>query len=183
MNPCPCGHAGDGTRRCRCSASAIARYRARLSGPLLDRLDLHVRVGRTDGTTLFNARHVGDSSAVVRLRVARARRRQLERQGTLNSALSASQLERYAPPDPESCELLQFTAHRFNLSARAYGRILRVARTIADLAVADSITVHHVSEALLFRQLDEVGLETYHHVVSHGLAREEGDEHPGAGFH
>jgi len=104
---------------------------------------------------------------VVRLRVARARTRQLERQGTLNSALTSSDLERYAHPDRESCDLLSFTAHRFNLSARAYGRILRVARTIADLACADSMTVHHVSEALLFRALDDEGLDTRPAAVSY----------------
>ena len=160
MNPCPCGYAGDGTRRCRCSSHAIERYSGRLSGPLLDRLDLHVRVKPTEVSALLDARHVSDSSAVVRLRVVRARGRQLERQGTLNSALSPGELERYALPDRETCDLLQFAAARFNLSARAYGRILRVARTIADLAGTEAITVHHVSEALLFRQLDEEARDT-----------------------
>jgi magnesium chelatase family protein len=166
MNPCPCGYAGDGTRRCRCSSQAIERYRGRLSGPLLDRLDLHVRVKPADVATLLDTRQVSDSSAVVRLRVARARARQLERQGRLNSALSAGELERYALPDRETCDLLQFAAARFNLSARAYGRILRVARTLADLAGADAVDVHHVSEALLFRQLDGEGLDTPVHAIS-----------------
>jgi magnesium chelatase family protein len=180
MNPCPCGHAGDGTRRCRCSAPTIARYRARLSGPLLDRLDLHVRVKPTEVTALLDFRHIGDSSAIVRLRVARARDRQLERQGVLNSALTAGELERYALPDRETCHLLQFTARRFHLSARAYGRILRVARTIADLAGAKDITVHHVSEALLFRQLDGEGLDTIERQAPY--ARSD-DDRPGTGVH
>lgn len=172
MNPCPCGHCGDGTRRCRCSSLAIERYRARLSGPLLDRLDLHVRVKPTEVSMLLDSRHVGDSSAVVRLRVARARARQVERQGVLNSALSPSDLERHAAPDRETCDLLQFAAAKLNLSARAYGRILRVARTIADLAGADAVTVHHVSEALLFRQLDAEGLDTLIHSVPYARSHE-----------
>jgi magnesium chelatase family protein len=127
MNPRPCGYAADGTRRCRCTPLAIAGHRARLSGPLLDRLDLHVRVKPTEVTALFDSRHVTDSSALVRLRVARARTLQLERQGVLNSALAPGDLERYALPDRETCDVLQFTARRFNTSARAYGRILRSA--------------------------------------------------------
>ncbi len=161
MNPCPCGYAGAGTRRCRCGETAIARYRGRLSGPLLDRLDLHVRIKPTEVATLLEARPVADSSALVRPRVSRARALQLDRQGVLNSALPVSDLERHASPDRETRDLLEFAAARFNLSARACGRILRVARTIADLASADAITVHHVSEALLFRQLDGEGLDAY----------------------
>jgi magnesium chelatase family protein len=149
---CPCGYAGDGTRRCRSGSVAIARYRARLSGPLLDRLDLHVRVKSTEVATLLEARPVADSSTLVRLRVGHARALQLDRQGVLNSVLPPAELERHASPDRETRDLLQFAAERFNLSARACGRILRVARTIADLDSADAINVHHVSEALLFRQ-------------------------------
>jgi magnesium chelatase family protein len=154
MNPCPCGYFGDGTGRCRCNRLAVERYRARLSGPLLDRLDLHVRVAPIEVSTLFEARDVNDSSAVVRLRVARARTLQLNRQGALNSALADAELERHAAPDRDSRDLLEFTARRFHLSARAIGRILRVARTLADLAGSSAMTVQHVSEALLFRQLD-----------------------------
>jgi len=151
----------DGTRRCRCGQVAIARYRARLSGPLLDRLDLHVRVRSTEVATLLEARPVADSSTLVRLRVGSARALQLERQGVLNSALPVSELERHVSPDRETRDLLQFAAERFNLSARGCGRILRVARTIADLGSSDAITVYHVSEALLFRQLDGEGLDAY----------------------
>jgi magnesium chelatase family protein len=123
---------------------------------------------------------VSDSSAVVRLRVARARALQTERQGTLNSALPAGDLERYAHPDTQSCDLLHFTAHRFNLSARAYGRILRVARTIADLANAKDVTVHHVSESLLFRQLDGEGLDTRAGPIPYASPPE---ARPGTGIH
>jgi magnesium chelatase family protein len=190
MNPCPCGYAGDGTRRCRCGELAIARYRARLSGPLLDRLDLHVRIKPTDATTLLQARPVGDSSALafprvsessaVRPRVARARALQLDRQGVVNSALPVNELERHASPDRETRDLLQFTAARFQLSARALGRILRVARTIADLDTGDALTVQHVSEALLFRQLDGEGLDAY---ASATRQRRAPETHPGPGIH
>ncbi len=176
MNPCPCGHAGDGTRRCQCSATAIQRYRAQLSGPMLDRLDLHVRIKSTEVTTLLDTRQVSDSSAVVRLRVARARARQLDRQGTLNSVLAPGVLDRIASPDRETRDLLEFTAERFKLSARALVRILRVSRTIADLAGEPAMTVHHVSEALLFRQLDVERPEVAVHALPHSPAR---DAEPG----
>jgi magnesium chelatase family protein len=147
---------------------------------LLDRLDLHARVKPTGVATLLDSRHVSDSSAVVRLRAARARTRALERQGVLNSALPPSGLEHYVAPDRETCDLLQFAAAKLNFSARAYGRILRVARTIADLAGADALTVHHVSEALLFRQLDAEGLDTLPHALAYPSER---DSHPAAGVH
>src|SRR6266853_158878 len=180
MNPCPCGYAGDGTRRCRCGSVAIARYRARLSGPLLDRLDLHVRVRSTEVATLLETRPVADSSTLVRLRVSCARTLQLERQGMLNSAFPVTELERHASPDRETRDLLQFAAERFNLSTRACGRILRVARTIADLGSADAMTVQHVSEALLFRQLDAEGLDAYAGATPRLRSHE---ERPGSGIH
>jgi magnesium chelatase family protein len=180
MNPCPCGYAGDGTRRCRCGQVAIQHYRARLSGPLLDRLDLHVRVKSTEVATLLEPRLASDSSTLVRLRVSRTRALQLERQGVLNSALPVSELERHAAPDRETRELLQFAAERFNLSARACGRILRVARTIADLDTADAMTVHHVSEALLCRQLDGEGMDAYSNAAP---KRHSPEARPGSGIH
>jgi magnesium chelatase family protein len=159
---------------------AIERYRARLSGPLLDRLDLHVRIKSTEVATLLEPRPVSDSSTLVRMRVSRARALQLERQGVLNSALPVSELERYASPDRETRDLLQFAAERFNLSPRACGRILRVARTIADLDTVDAMTVQHVSEALLFRQLDGEGLDAY---TSASPKRRSPEERPGSGIH
>ena len=159
---------------------AIARYRARLSGSLLDRLDLHVRVISTEVATLPEARPVADSSTLVRLRVGHARALQLERQGVLNSALPPADLQRHASPDRETRDLLQFAAERFNLSARTCGRILRVARTIADLGSTDAITVQHVSEALLFRQLDGEGLDAYAAATPRLRSKE---AHPGSGIH
>ena len=116
----------------------------------------------------------------MRVWVARARARQVERQGVLNSALSPSDLERHAAPDRETGDLLQFAAAKLNLSARAYGRILRVARTIADLAAADVVTMHHVSEALLFRQLNSEGLDTLPGVIPYAAA---GRSHSAPGVH
>ena len=146
-----------GRRPGRCSRPAIERYRGRLSGPLLDRLDLHVHVQPTDISTLLDAHHVRESSAIARLRVTSARARQIERQGALNSAMPPADLERFAPADPEIRELLELTAARSSLSSRACGRILRVARTIADLAGIERVTAREVSEALSFRQLDVGG--------------------------
>jgi magnesium chelatase family protein len=187
MNPCPCGYADDGTHRCRCGRLAIDRYRARLSGPLLDRLDLHVRVQPTDVSTLLDVHHVRDSSAIVRLRVISARARQLQRQGALNSAVPASDLDRFASPDHETRQLLESAAASCSLSARACGRILRVARTIADLAGVDAMTVHHVSQALAFRQLGGEAPGTTHS-DTHARPRAS-DAHltepnrPGSGIH
>jgi magnesium chelatase family protein len=180
MNPCPCGYAGDGARRCRCGQVAIQRYRARLSGPLLDRLDLHVRIKSTEVATLLEPRPVSDSSTLVRMRVSAARALQLERQGVLNSALPPGDLERHALPDRETRNLLQCAASRFNLSARACGRIRRVARTIADLEAVEAMTVHHVSEALLFRQLDGEGLDASSPATRYVSAPE---ARPGSGIH
>jgi magnesium chelatase family protein len=143
---------------------SIERYRARLSGPMLDRLDLHVRIKSTEVSTLLDPRPVADSSGILRLRVGRARAKQLDCQGPLNSALAPADLERLAAPDRETRDLLEFAASRFNVSARACGRILRVGRTIANLAGADVVIVHHVSEALLFWQLDEEGRDAGAHV-------------------
>jgi magnesium chelatase family protein len=180
MNPCPCGYSGDGTGRCRCPRLTVERYGARLSGPLLDRLDLQVRIAPIEVRALFEARDLKDSSAVVRLRVARARERQLDRQGALNSALPDGALERHAAPDRDSRDLLEFTARRFHLSARAIGRILRVARTLADLVASNAMTVHHVSEALLFRSLDRHGLDTPARPGAYERAR---TPHPSSGVH
>ncbi len=164
MNPCPCGYSDDGTRRCRCTPAQVKWYRTRLSGPLLDRLDLQLRIKPIGISTLHTSTPGAESttepesSATVAARVARARRIQLERQGALNSALQGVVLRKHFRPDRETDDLLQFTAERFNLSAHAHDRILRVARTIADLDAAPRILVTHTSEALLFRQLDLEGV-------------------------
>lgn len=151
MNPCPCGYAGDPSGRCRCSAEAIARYRARLSGPLLDRIDLHVEVPRLPQHELLSAGGDDEASATVRDRVAGARAVQEQRSGTCNARLVLPDLKRIALLADEERHLLEQAAERLDLSARACHRIMKVARTIADLAGADRITVTHLAEAISYR--------------------------------
>lgn len=155
MNPCPCGYLGDGSGRCRCTLEQIARYRGRLSGPLLDRIDMHVEVPRIDAACLGAPRPKDEeTSAQVRGRVHAARERQLTRADKLNSALTPKEIDRDCPLDPGGRQLLQQVLTRLALSARAYHRILKVARTIADLAECDAIALTHLSEAVNYRRLD-----------------------------
>jgi len=153
MNPCPCGYLGDTQGRCRCTAEQVQRYRGRLSGPLIDRLDLHVEVPRVP-TQMLAAKMQAESSAVVGVRVARAREQQITRQGTLNARLNNKAVERFCTTTREAIELLNRATTTLGLSARAYHRILKVARTIADLAQAGPIEARHVGEALALRVLD-----------------------------
>lgn len=153
MNPCPCGYAGDPSARCRCTPDAIARYRSRLSGPLLDRIDLKLDVPRLPHTDLREA-NGGEASALVRQRVVAARARQLARAGRPNAWLANRELERDCVLQPRDQALLDRAVDRLGLSARAYHRILRVARTIADLADSDRIESPHVSEAVQYRRFD-----------------------------
>jgi magnesium chelatase family protein len=153
MNPCPCGHAGDASGRCRCTPDAIVRYRARVSGPLLDRIDLKLEMPRVAQAELRGIES-GEISAVVRARVAIARGRQLARAGKVNSALSNREAERDCALDARSQALLDRAIERLGLSARAYHRILRVARTIADLAGRARIDAADLSESIQYRRLD-----------------------------
>jgi magnesium chelatase family protein len=154
MNPCPCGYLGDEQGRCRCTAEQVQRYRARLSGPLIDRLDLHVEVPRVPMEVLAVASTTAEASAVVAARVLRAREQQIARQGTLNSRLDNKAVERFCGATREAITLLNRATEMLGLSARAYHRILKVARTIADLAQAETIDVRQVGEALALRVLD-----------------------------
>jgi magnesium chelatase family protein len=152
-NPCPCGWAGDNRRSCRCSQAAVDTYQRRLSGPLLDRIDLKVTVRRVPTGLLANE-PLGESSAPVRERVIAARRRQLDRQGCLNAMLKPVRLRSQAQLDPASRRALERWAEQQGLSARGFHRAWRVARTAADLDGADQIGEQHVLEALGYRLQD-----------------------------
>ena len=155
MNPCPCGYLGDGTDRCHCSSEQIVRYRGRISGPLLDRIDMHVEVPRQSTPLLAqNKRKAEESSHVVLTRVLEARTRQQLRQGKTNQALVGSEVELYATPDAAGVAVLQQAMERLGLSMRAYHRVLKVARTIADLQGVEGIESRHVGEAIALRRLD-----------------------------
>lgn len=151
MNPCPCGRRGERDADCRCDDAAVERYRARVSGPLLDRIDLHVNVTRVPYGELSGATQ-GEPSAAIRARVVAARERQLARNRTLNAHLRGSDLRTHAAVDAAGSELLESVMQRERLSARNHDRIIRVARTIADLAGADHITRDHLAEALMYRR-------------------------------
>ncbi|VVD71712.1 Competence protein ComM [Pandoraea anhela] len=151
MNPCPCGDLGHPSRNCRCTSEAVARYRNRLSGPLLDRIDLHVEVPALSADT-FAAPATGERSEAVAERVRRAQERQVSRQGQLNCGLSNRALEAQCALAPAAQEVLHHAVTQHHWSARTYHRVLRVARTIADLAGHDAIDAHHVAEAVQYRE-------------------------------
>ena len=158
MNPCPCGHFGSTIRECTCRSEHVAKYMSRVSGPLLDRIDLHVDVPSVAVHDISSA-PVGEPSANVRERVVRARRRQLERfaqrSGVYKNAdMNAQDVEHHVHAEPLAMELLRRSMQKLSLSARAYGRILKVARTIADLDDSDVVTAVHMAEAVNYRTLD-----------------------------
>jgi magnesium chelatase family protein len=153
MNPCPCGYAGDAVRTCKCTSQQIARYAARLSGPLRDRLDLTVPVAAMPACEL-SAAAGGETSAAIRDRVVAARNRQLARGGGLNATLHGRQLRAATQLDADARQLLDRALEKLALSARGYDRILRVARTIADLDGAERISAEYLGEALQFRGSD-----------------------------
>jgi len=159
MNPCPCGYLGDsGGRVCRCTQEQVARYRNRISGPLLDRIDMHVEVPRLPPAQMLpGSAGGGGESAQVRARVERARRVQLARGGCPNSLLLGARLDQVCALEPEPLRLLQRAIEQLGLSARAYHRVLRLARTIADLEPAERIGAPHIAEAVGYRRLDRRG--------------------------
>ena len=157
MNPCPCGYLGHPTGKCRCSPDHIARYRGRISGPLLDRIDLQIEVPSLPVDALPPRRgQAAEPSAAVRARVAAAATLQRVRQGKLNAQLQPKEIERLCRPDAQGEALLKNAFARLSLSARAYHRILKVARTIADLAAAEELAASHVAEAIGYRRLDRM---------------------------
>ncbi|HEY0200565.1 MAG TPA: YifB family Mg chelatase-like AAA ATPase [Burkholderiaceae bacterium] len=152
MNPCPCGFLGSTQRACRCTPDQVARYQGKLSGPLLDRIDLHVEVPALPPQQLLEA-PPGDATAVVRARVVAARERALVRQGVPNQALQGRALDAHLALDEAAAQFLQAAAARLGWSARGTHRALKVARTIADLAGSASTQVSHVAEALQYRRV------------------------------
>ena len=157
MNPCPCGYYGHPTRRCTCSPQAVRRYLSKVSGPLLDRIDLHIEVPPVEYDQLA-AKAKGESSAAIRQRVNAARAVQRARfagTGVLSNArIPTSRLKDYCPLTPAANALLKGAFERMGLSARAYDRLLKVARTIADLAGSEVIDTPHIAEAIQYRSLD-----------------------------
>jgi len=155
MNPCPCGYLGDGTDRCHCSADQVHRYRTRISGPLLDRIDMHVEVPPVErGLLRERNRPGGETSAEVRARVEQARQRQLARSGKPNAWLSTREVEKYCELNEHNTRLLETATERLGLSARAWHRVLKVARTIADLVGVHEIQAAHLTEAITYRGMD-----------------------------
>jgi len=157
LNPCPCGYLGDTRHQCRCTPTQVQRYRGRVSGPLLDRIDLHVEAPALSISELRAAQD-GETSATIRARVVTARSRQQHRfegtPATVNARMAHAQIRRHCALTSELGDLLQGAMERLSLSARAYDRVLKVARTIADLAGAEDIAAPHLLEAIQYRSLD-----------------------------
>ena len=158
MNPCPCGYFGDPTHHCVCTPEQIQKYMNRISGPLLDRMDLHIEVPVVPFNQLSQMQP-GESSAAIRSRVIAARKRQEERYKDFkgiysNAQMTERMIHQFAEPDEQSLDMLRMAMERLHLSARAYNRILKVARTIADLEGTERVLSHHIAEAIGYRNLD-----------------------------
>jgi magnesium chelatase family protein len=157
MNPCPCGYLGQRTRPCRCTPQQIRQYQGRISGPLLDRIDIHIEVPPVPYRDL-TAREAGESSAAIKARIEEARRIQKERfngdQTRFNASMSEAQVRSFCALDADSRQLIEMAVDRLGMSARAHTRILKVARTIADLEGNPAIGSSHVAEAIQYRSLD-----------------------------
>ncbi len=153
MNPCPCGYLGHFNGKCRCTPDQVARYRNRISGPLLDRIDIQIEVPSVPQDDLLKQSAEEDSDH-IRQRVEAARARQMERQGKPNALLAVTEIDQHCQPDAQGEALLRQALTRLNLSARAYHRVLKVARTIADLAGSARILPVHIAEAVQYRRMD-----------------------------
>jgi magnesium chelatase family protein len=157
LNPCPCGFFGDPVKICTCSSSQIVNYRSKISGPLLDRIDIHIEVPRINCREVMEKNSI-ENSFTIRQRVERARIIQRERFGGniifCNAQMSKKQIEKYCKISDNGKNLLYKAIDKLNLSARAYDRILKVARTIADLEQSEKIEISHLSEAIQYRSLD-----------------------------
>jgi magnesium chelatase family protein len=154
MIPCPCGYLGHYNGKCRCTPDQVSRYRGKISGPLLDRIDIQIEVPAVPQEELLKQSD-GENSAAIQVRVETARQRQLARQGKPNALLSVTEIDNHCTPDAQGEALLRQAITRLNLSARAYHRILKVARTIADLAGSENIQTTHIAEAVQYRRMDK----------------------------
>lgn len=151
MNPCPCGYLGHHSNKCQCTADAVTRYQGKISGPLLDRIDMQIQVSALPHEDLMKQAD-GERSSAIAQRVERAYERQMIRQRKANHGLSSTEIDAHCKPDEAGAQLLRSAMTRLNWSARAYHRVLKVARTIADLADADTIRQPHVAEAIQYRR-------------------------------
>lgn len=159
MNPCPCGYFGDANGRCRCTPDQVRHYRARLSGPLLDRIDMHIEVPPVPQKLLLARNNTSaEASTKVKRRVIAARQRQQQRQGRCNGQLLAEQIDDVCLLQPPAKQVLQQALNQLTLSARSYHRILKLARTIADLDNSDTLGAKHIAEAIHYRCLDRQAL-------------------------
>jgi magnesium chelatase family protein len=153
MNPCHCGFLGHYSGRCHCTPDQVSRYRKRISGPLMDRIDLQIEVPAVPPEDLQRVAG-GESSAVIRARAEKARARMLTRQGKENARLATREIDKYCAPDEKGATLLKQAIGRLGLSARGYHRILKVSRTIADLASVERISAVQIAEAIQYRRFD-----------------------------
>jgi magnesium chelatase family protein len=156
MNPCPCGYLGHYNGKCRCTPDQIARYRGKISGPLLDRIDIQIEVPAVPQETLLKQAD-GETNSDIQARVNVARQHALTRQNKPNAQLTVSEIDALCAPDAQGAALLQQAISRLNLSARAYHRVLKVARTIADLAGDEDILSPHIAEAVQYRRMGRQG--------------------------
>lgn len=159
MNPCPCGYAGCANEVCQCSPEQIKRYVGKISGPLLDRIDMQVEVARLSSEWLLHANQQNEtSSAIIKNQIVKTRELQFTRQGKTNAELTVSEVNRYCELPIDAKNLLSVAMNKFNFSARVYHRILKAARTIADMTESSSIETAHIAEALGYRRLDKLRL-------------------------
>lgn len=153
MNPCPCGYLGHKSGRCHCTPDQVLRYRAKLSGPFVDRIDMRIEMPSVPFEDLKQL-NAGESSRSVRTRIEAARALQLARQGKANAELGAKETEKYCRPDGRGEAMIRQAVNALNLSARAYHRVLRMARSIADLSQSGQISGEHAAEAIQYRRFD-----------------------------